>query len=66
MSVETVRREIAAKRAYAVQLETRANDSAQSFTDPAHRDHLLDEAARLMAEADRQEAHLGEPRSHDR
>jgi hypothetical protein len=62
MSVDTVRREIAAKRAYAVELETRANDSAHVFTDPAHRDHLLDEAARLMAEADRQEARLSEPR----
>ena len=64
MSVDTVRREIAAKRAYAVQLETRANDTDHAFTDPAHRDHLLSEAARLMAEADRQEARLSEPRSH--
>ena len=63
MSVETVRREIAAKRAYAVQLETRANDTAHAFTDPAHRDHLRDEAARLMVEADRQEARLAESRS---
>lgn len=64
MSVETVRREIAAKRAYAVQLETRANDMGHAFSDPAHRDHLREEAARLMAEADRQEARLSEPRSH--
>ena len=64
MSVETVRREIAAKRAYAVQLETRANDTAHAFSDPAHRDHLRGEAARLMAEADRQEAGLAQPRPH--
>jgi hypothetical protein len=64
MSVETVRREIAAKRTYAVQLETRANDADYVFTDPTHRDHLRDEAARLMAEADRQEALLSEPRPH--
>jgi len=63
MSVDTVRREIAAKRAYAVQLETRANDTGHAFADPTHRDHLLDEAARLMAEADRQEARLADPRT---
>ncbi len=63
MSVDTVRREIAAKRAYAAQLETRANDGGHAFADPAHRDHLLDEAARLMAEADRQEARLADPRT---
>jgi len=64
MSVETVRREIAAKRAQAIQMETRANDSTHAFTDPAHREHLLSEAARLMAEADREEAHLAQPRPH--
>lgn len=62
MSVDTVRQEIAAKRAYAEELKARANDSAHVFTDPSHRDHLLDEAERLMAEADRQEARLSEPR----
>ena len=66
MSADSVRREIAAKRAYAAQLETRANDVAHTFTDPSHREHLLDEAARLMAEADRQEARLGEPRQEHR
>jgi hypothetical protein len=64
MSVETVRREIAAKRAQAIQMEARANDENHAFNDPAHRDHLRAEAARLMAEADREEARLAQPRPH--
>ena len=58
MSQETVRREIAAKRAYAEQLERRAQDTSHPFTDPRHADHLLAEARRLRAEADREEQRL--------
>jgi hypothetical protein len=66
MSVDSVRREIAAKRAYAEQLEARANDEKHAFTEPEHRQHLLAEAARLRADAERQEAQLAAPRHHFR
>ena len=58
MSQETVRREIAAKREYAERLEKRARDSSKPFDDQWHADHLLTEAARLRAEADREERQL--------
>jgi len=58
MSQETVRREIAAKRAYATKLEERARDAAHPLSDASHADHLLAEAARLRTEADREERQL--------
>ena len=58
MSQEAVRREIAAKREYADRLEQRAQDTSKPFEDPRHADHLIAEAARLRAEADREEQHL--------
>lgn len=58
MSQETVRREIAAKRAYATTLEERARDPSHQFSDASHADHLLAEAARLRTEADREERQL--------
>jgi hypothetical protein len=58
MSQETVRREIAAKRGYAARLEQRARDATHRFDDDWHADHLLAEAARLRAEADREERQL--------
>ena len=62
MSRETVSREIAAKREYAAQLEQRARDATHKFDDAWHADHLLAEAARLRAEADREERQLAEQR----
>ncbi len=62
MSMDTVRREIAAKRAYATKLEERLNDEAHVFNEPSHRGHLRAEVERLWAEADRQEAQLATPR----
>lgn len=58
MSQETVRREIAAKREYATRLEERARDATHKFDDAWHSDHLLAEATRLRAEADREEQQL--------
>jgi hypothetical protein len=58
MSQDSVRRDIAAKRAYAENLEQRTKDPAHAFADPAHREHLLAEARRVRAEADREEAKL--------
>ena len=58
MSQETVRREIAAKRAYAAKLEERARDASHPFSDASHADHLLGEAARIRADADREERQL--------
>jgi hypothetical protein len=60
MSQETVRREIAAKREYAARLEQRARDATHKFDDAWHAAHLLAEATRLRAEADREERQLAE------
>ncbi|MFL5576208.1 MAG: hypothetical protein ACJ79S_09615 [Gemmatimonadaceae bacterium] len=53
-----MRREIAAKRAEAEQIEQRCRDASKPFSDPRHCEHLLAEAARLRAEADREERQL--------
>jgi hypothetical protein len=58
MSQESVRREIADKRAYAAALERRADDPAHPITDEVHRRHLLDEARQVRAQADAAEARL--------
>ena len=58
MSMETVRREIAEKRAHAALLEERTENKEHHFNDPSHRDHLLAEVRRLRSEADRQEAQM--------
>ena len=62
MSQQSVEREIATKRAYADSLERRANDPAHAFSSPEHRAHLLHEAARVRADADREAAHLASHR----
>ena len=62
MSQESVRRDVADKRAYAASLERRADDPAHPITDAQHRQHLLDEARRARAQADAAEARL-QPRS---
>lgn len=58
MSQETVRRDIAAKRAQAERLEKTLNDPAHSFSDERHREHLLAEVRRLRSEAEREEVML--------
>jgi hypothetical protein len=58
MSQESVRRDIADKRAYAAMLERRANDPAHPINDGIHREHLLDEARKARAQADAAEARL--------
>jgi hypothetical protein len=58
MSQESVRRDIADKRAYATMLERRADDPAHPITDAIHREHLLAEARKARAQADAAEARL--------
>jgi hypothetical protein len=60
MSQDSVRREIAAKRAYADRLEARANDAAHPLDNPARRELLLQEAQRARHEAELEEARLGQ------
>ena len=64
MSQETVRREIAAKREYAAQLEQRARDQSHPVGEQWHAEHLLAEAERLRAEADREERQLATQTRH--
>jgi hypothetical protein len=56
--MDTVRREIAEKRAHAALLEERTQNKDHQFNDPRHRDHLLAEIRRLRSEADQQEAQM--------
>lgn len=58
MSQDSVRRDIAAKRAYADRLEARANDALHPLDNPARRELLLQEAGRARREADLEEARL--------
>ena len=58
MSQDSVRREIAAKRAYADRLEARASDAAHPLDNPARRELLLQEAQRARHEADLEEVRL--------
>ncbi len=60
MSETTVRREIALLREQAATLEASCNDPTHVFTDESHREHLRQEAARLRAEATREEEMLDE------
>ena len=64
MSQDSVRREIAAKRAYADRLEARANDARHPLDNPARRDLLLQEAERARREADLEEARLTATTNH--
>lgn len=58
MSQDTVRRDIATKRAQADRFERTIHDPTHHFSEDSHPERLLAEVRRLRAEAEREEAML--------